>query len=245
MKHLLTQAGCQSLRERLKQAPLLGFDFDGTLAPIVDNPSRAEMRTRTRALLHEVASRFCCVVLSGRSRQDVRQRLGDIPLWEVFGNHGLEPWHASDALLGRVKQWKTLIAHLVDRPGVWIEDKDYSLSVHYRSCANPSALRREILGDLVQLKEARIVSGKCVNNVLPAGLLNEGTAFSEAMSRCRRETAVYVGDDHTDEDVFTRCDSARVLSIHVGLGRRSRAVYYLRHQEEIDELLEVIAGSYP
>lgn len=243
MKHLFTRVGREILRERIKQAPLLGFDFDGTLAPIVDNPIRAEMRTRTRALLHKVAARFRCVVLSGRSRQDVGRRLAGIPLWEVFGNHGLEPWHDSEALVERVKEWKTRLTSLTDRPGVWIEDKEYSLSIHYRSCANPNLFRREILEALLRLKEARIVSGKFVYNVLPDELVNKGTAFGEAMRRCQTETAIYVGDDDTDEDVFSCCDSARVLSIHVGRGRTSRAVYYLRHQEEIDELLAVIAGT--
>ena len=239
MKHLLTAEGRQALLGFIEQSPLIGFDFDGTLAPIVDAPARAEMRTRTRALLHKVASRFACVVLSGRARQDVCQRLGGIPVREVFGNHGLEPWHSSEALFLQVREWAAVLSeHLASRPGVWIEDKGFSLSIHYRSCADPRRARKDALAVLAKLKGARILPGKLVYNVMPVSTLHKGIVFTAAMSYFKHDSALYVGDDQTDEDVFASCDGTRVMGIHVGTSRRSRAAYYLRHQEEIDELLE-------
>lgn len=241
MKHLLANEGRSALVDFAGHCPLLGFDFDGTLSPIVDIPARAELRRRTRALLHKVAARFDCVVLSGRARQDVCQRLGDIPVREVFGNHGLEPWHISESLFRQVKQWATMLTEsLAGRPGVWIEDKGFSLSVHYRHCTDPRRTRKDVLAVLATLKGARILSGKLVYNVIPVGTIHKGTVFSAAMSFCRRDCAIYVGDDHTDEDVFAHCDRARLMGVHVGPNRRSRAAYYLRHQEEIDELLELL-----
>lgn len=244
MKYLLTASGRLALMEWMRGAPLLGFDFDGTLAPIVDTPMLATLRPRTRELLQALAARYSCVVLSGRARQDVQRRLADIPLREVFGNHGLEPWHISASLLRQVRQWHQILSErLRGWPGVWIEDKDYSLSIHYRHSADPERTRKEALPILALLRGARIISGKLVFNVMPTRVVHKGTAFTEAMRRFRRARALYVGDDHTDEDIFTSCDPAQVLGVHVGPSRTSRALYYLRRQEEMDELLELLTKS--
>jgi trehalose 6-phosphate phosphatase len=68
---------------------LVAFDYDGTLAPIAPTPEAASMRADTRRLLGRVASRYPCVVISGRALDDLTRRLDGIPLWYVFGNQGL------------------------------------------------------------------------------------------------------------------------------------------------------------
>ena len=244
MKYLFTPEGQQALADFMAQTPLLGFDFDGTLAPIVDVPEQAAMRPRTSSLLYKVATRFDCVVLSGRSRTDVCQRLGDIPVREVFGNHGLEPWHISESLYKQVREWAALLtAGLAGRPGVWIEDKGFSLSVHYRNCPDPRRIRKEALAVMAQLKGARILPGKCVYNVIPIGSLHKGTVFTAALSYFQYETALYLGDDQTDEDVFSSCSGSQFLGIHVGTHHRSGAAYFLRNQAEMDDFLELLSRA--
>lgn len=243
MKYLLTGRGRVALRDHLRSA-LLGFDFDGTLAPITTEPGQSQLRPPTRALLSQVAARFPSVILSGRGRADVLARLSGVAVLEVFGNHGLEPWHASADLLLRVQSWCELLRHrLAAWPGVRIEDKQYSAAVHYRQAADPRGARLAILQALAELPEVRILGGKKVYNAIPAGAPHKGMALQEAMQRFSFASAIYVGDDKTDEDVFAFCDPARVLGVHIGYSRRSRAAYYLRSQTEIDELLRTLLAT--
>ncbi len=244
MRYLLTSQGRRALQDCTREYPLLGFDFDGTLAPIVDEPDHATLPTHTWTLLQQVATRFACVVLSGRARQDVMQRLGALPLCEVFGNHGLEPWHTTPAELQQLAVWQQqLVPLLMTQPGVWIEDKRFSLSIHYRQCADQPRAAREIAAALSQLPDARIIAGKCVYNVMPNRTIHKGTVFQEAMYRYGCPRALYIGDDHTDEDVFTSCDPAQVLGIRVGKSPDSRAAYYLQAQEELDDFLKLLLHS--
>lgn len=72
-------------------------------------------------------------MISGRGRRDAARRLAGIPLWYVFGNHGLEPWgeRATDAI--QVRQWlDRLERQLQPYRGLSIEDKTYSVTIHYR-----------------------------------------------------------------------------------------------------------------
>ena len=79
MKSLLAPQNRSVLRRLVRGRVLLAFDFDGTLAPIVADPPAARLRPRTRRLLAEVARKYPCVVISGRSRADVARRLTGIP----------------------------------------------------------------------------------------------------------------------------------------------------------------------
>lgn len=243
MKYLLAGRGRLALRDHLRSA-LLGFDFDGTLAPITREPGQSQLRPSTHALLSRVAARFPCVILSGRGRADVLSRLFEIPVLEVFGNHGLEPWYVSANLLSCVQSW---CQHLTQRLGAWpgvrIEDKQYSVAVHYRQAADPRGARLAILQALAELPEVRILGGKKVYNAIPRGAPHKGMALTEAMQRFSFERAIYLGDDKTDEDVFSFCDPARVLGVHIGYSRRSRAGYYLRSQAQVDDLLRTLLAT--
>ena len=242
MKYLLTSRGRLALRDHLRSS-LLGFDFDGTLAPITLEPGQSQLRPPTHSLLTQVAARFPCIVVSGRGRDDVRARLPGIAALEVLGNHGLEPWYVSASLISGVQGWRERLTHrLAAWPGVRIEDKLYSLAVHYRQAEDPKGARQAILKALAELPEVRILGGKKVFNALPREAPHKGIALTAAMQRFSYPSAIYVGDDKTDEDVFAFCDPARVLGVHIGHSRRSRAEYYLRSQSEIDELLRAMLG---
>src|SRR4029077_18437477 len=109
-----------------RSSGLLAFDFDGTLAPIVDDPADAEMRPDTRALLKRVSERYPCMVISGRRRQDVRGKLQGTGVQYVVGNHGAELGNTRE-LKKTVAEWKAALAPAVNGlDGVWVEDKEYS-----------------------------------------------------------------------------------------------------------------------
>ena len=76
-----------------------------------------------------------------------------------------------------------------------------------------------------------------VVNLLPKGAPTKGTALERACRLLVCDLALYVGDDETDEDVFGEFSPERLLSVRVGSSLASRALYCLKHQGEIDQLL--------
>jgi trehalose 6-phosphate phosphatase len=134
--------------------------------------------------------------------------------------------------------WHAQLASILPRiPGVVIEDKGVSLAVHYRQARAHAAARRLILSATADLRDARIVEGKMVVNVLPAGAPDKGTALTTLCKRLRCKSAIFVGDDDNDEDVFALVRQGRLLGIRVGRSRRSQAAYFVPSQADIDPLL--------
>lgn len=236
-RHALFSDGRLLLGERLRERPVLGFDFDGTLAPIAADPDAVAIPGSTFALLERLAKRHPVVVVSGRARADVQARLAGLPLAEVVGNHGSEPFLALEPLAAEVRRWRPLVeARLAHLAGVRIEDKGSTLSIHYRNVASRHEALTTALEAIAQLGVGRIIHGKCVLNLLPKGALHKGEGLCQAMRRLERRHALYVGDDDTDEDVF-RLPAAAVLGIRIEPRPGSQAPLYLSAQPEIDALL--------
>jgi trehalose 6-phosphate phosphatase len=222
---------------------LLAFDFDGTLAPIVDDPSSATMRTTTRRLLAQVAQRYPCAVISGRTEHEVMRLLDGVTVWYVIGNRYLEPPEVIERRCSEVQGWLPVLKHrLLGLEGISIEDKGASLAIHYRRAADRERAREEIGAATALLGGARAIAGKEVVNVLPAGA-DKGAAVDRVRRQLGCELAVYVGDDSTDEDAFAAGPS--VLGVRVGHAEGSAARYCLRDQEQIDELFERLLSLRP
>ncbi len=238
MRRLLTRRNLGRLARFARSDMLLALDFDGTLAPIVEDRRRARMRASTRRLLGRLARLYPCVVISGRARADLLRRVRGLGLAEVIGSHGIEPGHDSPALRRRVRRWKRALApRLSALAGVEIEDKALSLAAHYRRCRRKKEARAAILAAARRLAGVRLVPGVLVLDVLPRGVPDKGEALEAVRVRLGCDTAVYVGDDETDEDVFALDAPQRLLGVRVGRTVASRARYYIRDQSEIDRLL--------
>jgi trehalose 6-phosphate phosphatase len=225
---------------------LVALDYDGTLAPIVSTPRRARMRPRTRQLLSAVAKRYPCVVISGRTRDDVTARVSSAPVWHVAGNHGLEPWGEQAAYVARVRNWvRKLHRRLAALDGVTIEDKTYSLTIHYRRAKQKDRAKRAVASALRTLRGARVIGGSEAFNLVPRGAPHKGEALERARRLLACDTAIYVGDDETDEDAFAAARSDRLLSVRIGNARRSRATYRLKDQRQIDRFLRALLALRP
>lgn len=232
------RTGARQIQAWLRRQPLLAFDFDGTLAPIVTLPAAAAMASTTAALLHGVALQRPCVVISGRSRADLGPRLGEIPFAEVIGNHGSEPWLDPAPLRHWTGQAVTLLrqrlGHMV---GVEVEDKGVSLSVHYRQAFARAAAISAVLEAARVLGPGTLIRGKFVINLLPPTALHKGQALRRVMGQLAHTHAIYVGDDATDEHAFSLGQAGGILGICVARRRGSQAALFLKHQCEIDRLL--------
>jgi trehalose 6-phosphate phosphatase len=217
---------------------LLAFDYDGTLAPIVDDPDDAHMRPGTRAVLEQLARAYPCVVISGRSQPDALRRMRGVGVFEVIGNHGLEPWRRHDFFSSRVQSWMPILRRQLEFvDGILIEDKVFSVAIHYRRASQVRAARAAIERAVASLEGVRVVGGKMVVNLIPAGAPTKGSALEMARASVGCDTALYVGDDQTDEDVFALDDPGRLLTIRVGEKLGSRATFFISDQASIDRLL--------
>ena len=223
---------------------LVAFDYDGTLAPIVRDPKRATLRRRTKRLLTTVANRYPCAVISGRSLADLRERLHDVPVWHVAGNHGAEPGPTSTESADRLREWVThLRKRLRPHRGVVVEDKVFSIAVDYRRANPKRPAIQAIIRAVNELEGLRRLDGKQAINLLPDGAPDKGVALERLRIALACDFVIYVGDDDTDEDAFTAGSADRLLSIRVGRDgrRRSAARFHLESQRQIDALLSALA----
>jgi trehalose 6-phosphate phosphatase len=173
---------------------------------------------------------------------------------EVVGNHGIEPRFAANRYAVLVKRWHAaLAARCQELPGVWLEDKVYSLAVHYRKAADQALTRAAIRSAVATLEASadadddkpRVVDGKCVINLLPPGAVDKGVALLRECERLSCVAALYVGDDETDEAVFARAEPGRILGVRVGARDDSAASLFLPNQAAVDELLRMLIDLRP
>jgi hypothetical protein len=89
MQHLFGPDGEAALAAALRQRPLLAFDFDGTLTPIVARAEDARLSAAVSARLKALATQLPLAIVTGRAVADVRDRLGFEPQF-LMGSHGAE-----------------------------------------------------------------------------------------------------------------------------------------------------------
>lgn len=220
---------------------LLAFDYDGTLVPIAPTPAAPRMRDTTRQLLIHAARLYPCVIISGRALDDLSTRLEGIPVWYLFGNHGLEPPPPGIVPSTPVPQWVEQLQRLLpDDPGIVIEDKRYSVTIHYRNAVDKHRAVEAIDRIVTCLPDARALGGAEAVSLLPRGGANKGVALQQACRWFVCDSAIYVGDDGTDEDAFSSSYPEKLLAIRIGADDTSRAHFHLDSQKEIDSLLQIL-----
>ena len=177
----------------------------------------------------------------------MRARMRGTGIKEFVGNHGLE-WEGSArsrVLQKRVAIWNRKIlsamqAGTFPRQGVGVENKNLSLSVHYRQAKNPAQAKREILAFLKPFPGIYLIEGKYVINVLPDRHVNKGTAVLALKRRFHCEKMIFVGDDKTDEYAFALKKKSFLLDVRIGKSKASRARYFLPNQKAIDRFLRAL-----
>lgn len=245
MMPLFSEAGMRCLDRVVDARLLCAFDFDGTLAPIVTVPGQAHLPEEVRERLLALAAYAPVAVITGRSVPDIRARLGFDADFMV-GNHGLEGvpgWESMGAEHEAACRTWLLQLHDVLRgdahdPNIEIENKRYSLSVHYRRVLNAEESARKLEDVFAGLKpRPRVVAGKYVFNLLAGDARNKGSALARLIEISGARNTIYVGDDVTDEDVF-RMGRTDVVSIRVEASSDSAAAFYLPQPRDILRLLD-------
>jgi len=238
----------------------LFLDYDGTLVPIVESPERAILSPEVRGLMKALLDTTRCklAVVSGRALEQVRVLVG-LKAATYVGNHGLEidgPNMRFDSGLSKSVR-ETLDAtradleeRLAGMAGVHVEDKGWTLTVHYRR-ADPRDEERtrrifsDVTGPDLLRGQIRVCSGKKVLEVRPPIDWDKGKAVTWILNRWRSQAGadcpltIYVGDDVTDEDAFVALGDTGV-SVLVGTSDESRAKYCVHGPEDVKELLSRI-----
>ncbi len=203
------------LRDRLSRQGLSVFlDYDGTLTPIVPRPEDAVLSPSMKSTVHQLSTRVPVGIVSGRDLADVKGLVGlDNVIYAGDhgfnietpgkGDTGFSP--AADQLAAVRRAAGNLRQPLQDIPGAWLEEKTYTLSIHFRETPEQQTdAVRELVAAQADENGLRMTSGKKVFELRPGIDWHKG----KAITWLRQELdladtySLYMGDDTTDEDGF-------------------------------------------
>lgn len=222
--------------------PLFFLDYDGTLAPIVDDPDAAVPHPDVPGLLRELGGTHPVWIVTGRDLQALAAFL-DRP-YNAIGLHGaqqgrigeeverLMPDDAAQAL----KQLRKSVP-AVD--GLTVEEKDQSFAVHYRDVEREAEAQERLQSWLETMPEMLdAIWGKKVVELRPEGL-TKGTAVRRIAKQHPDCTPVYLGDDTTDEDAFAALADLDREAVTVRIGEGDTcAEYRLAGPDEVVAYLQ-------
>ncbi|VEG58052.1 trehalose 6-phosphatase [Mycolicibacterium aurum] len=225
---------------------LVTSDFDGTLAPIVNNPADARPLPEAGDALVALAGlpSTTTALISGRALATLRELSALPAAVQLVGSHGAEfasgfAHHIDRDLLQRITDRLAAIAE--GKPGVTVETKPASVALHVRN-AGPADGEAALAAawDAAAGWDAHVTTGKAV---LEFAVIS--TDKGEAVDILRREhdasAVVFFGDDVTDEKAFVRLGGSDV-GVKVGPGETA-ATYRIDSPEDVAEALQYLADA--
>jgi trehalose-phosphatase len=245
---------------RLAGRPLvLLLDVDGTLAPIVAHPALARVPDATRRVIASLVTKpgVIVILVSGRAAHDARRVVGVERVWTV-GNHGAEVIAPNgdttvDPMVSRyaapmARTAQTLEPLVAAITGVLLENKTWTLSVHYRAADERVVPRLRGIVEGVAAQHGLIVTeGKKVLEIRPPVDIDKGTAISRLVRELggfsRDASVLFAGDDVTDEDAFRflRENHPFAVTIHIGDRADTAAEFTFNDTDRLRALLERVA----
>jgi trehalose 6-phosphate phosphatase len=245
-----------AVRRQLRGRRLAVFlDYDGTLTPIVARPELAVLDPDMRQRLRRLAEVWPTQVISGRGLDDIQRLLGVDSLW-VAGSHGFDiaPPRGVAGGVQVAARFEPdihraageLRAKTEGIAGVLVEDKRFSIAVHYRLVAEASipALERAVDAVLADCPALRKSHGKKVFQLEPAMDWNKGKALLWLLEATGQGEAfpIFVGDDATDEDALAAIADRGLGLVVTEIPRPTAARYSLQDPFEVGAFLERLAA---
>ena len=234
---LAVQQACALAAQVLSAHPsALVSDLDGTLSPIAPTPEQALVLPGCRRALERLKDRLDLVaVISGRPGREAQRLLG-VDGVVYLGNHGLDSWIGSErtagppggeeetaptCIRGALEDLKEALA---GQPGLHFEDKETTISIHYRSAPDPEAVRSLVLAATARVAARyglAVGEGKRVVELLPTHWAGKGASLQELARGYALRGLVYLGDDHPDLHAFGTLARLRrsedLLTLSVGV----------------------------
>lgn len=230
--------------EDLTRVPrlLVGLDFDGVLARLVERPEDAIPVEGVSALLVDLVDLpgVRVAAVSGRRREDLTDRLQPPPGVIVIGEHGADTGDGEAPPPSRYDEVLDVLAQIAaDYHGAWVEEKKTGLTLHSRSLAPEVA---EQVAQRATEALDRIVPGTHApgNRVVDVRLT--GVTKGDAVSALRQpgESVLYIGDDTTDESVFVTLGEFD-LGVKVGPGETAASMRLPDPEAVVAFLLDLVA----
>lgn len=246
MNYILDHSNLKILELLGNNDTFYAFDFDGTLSSIVVNYNEAHASEAVNELMGNICNLAPVAIISGRSVADLKRIINFNPKY-LIGNHGMEGILSKEEMSAieiKCSEWKQFLMNSFyvsfTEAGIEVEDKTFSLSLHYRKAQDPQKAE-EMIYNIINLlpEEPRVIKGKFVVNILPFVEINKGFAFKKILNLEKKKFSLFIGDDDTDEDVFNIVDP-HCLTIRVGKSSYSKAKYYINSQSEVEILLSKI-----
>jgi len=233
---------------------IIFLDYDGTLVPIADKPELAIISNDMQTQLLSLTKHFKVAIISGRSLAELKKFVGIKKCYYV-GNHGLEIQGPGIRIVQpeakrtrpiMKKISRELRAKLRGIEGIIVEDKELTLSIHYRLVKRGEInnLKNTFLNAIdpyLRTGRIRITRGKKVIELRPNVDWGKGDAVLWLVDYLDPEIKlkpIYLGDDKTDENAFQAL-KARGITVLVSEKKKpSWARFYLRNVSEVKTFLK-------
>ncbi len=223
---------------------MLFLDLDGTLISLGNRLEQVKLGLPISTTLRRLASHrdMTLYIISGRPLADLKE-IVPVAGVRLLGVHGWDRGkrHFMTAEKKILQNAKRLLKQQLPRsPGLWLQDKDLGLALHFRGATAKvmQTSRRVIMRVLDSLKpQVCLLEGKGIWELLPRQIKGKGPAVRGLLAKsANRVLPIFVGDDTTDESAFAVVRGG--LSIHVGRKRKTKARFRLRNPEEVGQFLE-------
>ncbi|MEX2533800.1 MAG: trehalose-phosphatase [Nitriliruptoraceae bacterium] len=196
---------------------LFALDFDGTLAPIVNNPADAALLPKAAQALNILTQHATVAVISGRPLDELAPRFADIKALTLIGEHGRVWQHPDGSVTDTTDTrlhteqvacvYDALCALLAHTSGWTIERKPAGVAVHHRNATSGTVAKyRPAVLELLHAAgtsdtKFRVLHGHAVDELLP-DTVSKGAALATLCTDHLELTPIAIGDDVTDEDAF-------------------------------------------
>jgi trehalose 6-phosphate phosphatase len=232
---------------------VLVTDFDGTLADIVPDPSKAVALPQALTALRRLDEMLAdVIVLSARTNTQLEQ-LVPIPGVRLVGDSGRAlPRRAQQEALDVFNS--SVVALLDWIPGAWLEVKPASSAIHYRNTTLSGDQMHARIKPLLDETHLGSTRGRKVIEV-HARRAGKGSALGALLPADDPGGVVCFGDDENDRSMFEYVSSLDVPNLCVGVSSPeapadlfSRCELILNGPAEAAALLQVIvewASNFP
>lgn len=187
-------------------------DFDGTLAPIVEDPAQSQALPGAVELLRALASKYCRVaVVSGRPISFLVEHTAIAPGLLLRGLYGLECAKAGEVTEHRdAESWRAVVSEVARNaeasapPGVRVERKGLSVTVHYRGAPEFGPWAEQWSAEQADLTGLLRHPARMSWELVPPVPVDKGTTVLELADGL--DAVCFLGDDRGDLPAFSALD---------------------------------------
>ena len=211
-------------------ASALIMDFDGVLAPIVEDPAASGMPADVASVLARLVPHLLLVaVVSGRPLAFLQERVPVAGI-RLLGSYGIERMRDGEPhVAASARDWsprvrdagRQLKAHFAGWHGIRVEEKAVSVAVHWRQAPDQDAAADEVRNVTASIADStglRLEPGKMVEELRPEIDVDKGSAIASLLRETRPTVAVYGGDDLGDLSAMEAVRAAGGYAIVVDHG---------------------------